>query len=286
MSDITVERQPPEQAFALLGNETRVGILQALAESPDDPVGFSELRERVGMRDSGQFNYHLGKLVGTFVKNGEEGYELSIAGQQVVGALAAGTYTADATLAPLELDDPCPSCGEGPLVVSFADEQVEMRCEACEEWLNQFSFPPGTLDQYTPEELPMAFDRWLRVQFNRIAAGFCSNCAGRLAGRLDPDADDPMGGRIFWDCERCGQQARASAATPVVYHPATAGFLYDHGRDVTSDPSWRLFGRGDVTVTLDPDRERVHVSLTLAGDTLTAVVGSHGTVQSVERSDR
>ena len=46
--------------------------LSAVAH-PDDPRTFSELREAVGMRDSGQFNYHLDKLLGTFVRVTEEG---------------------------------------------------------------------------------------------------------------------------------------------------------------------------------------------------------------------
>ena len=74
---ITVERQSPEAAFALLGDETRVGILQALGETPDEPVPFAELQGRVGMRDSGGFNYHLGKLRGSFVRRTEVGEALA-----------------------------------------------------------------------------------------------------------------------------------------------------------------------------------------------------------------
>jgi hypothetical protein len=57
----------PERAFRLLSDETRVGILRGLWEASNDAVSFSELRERVGTPDSGQFNYHLGKLREHFV---------------------------------------------------------------------------------------------------------------------------------------------------------------------------------------------------------------------------
>jgi DNA-binding transcriptional ArsR family regulator len=50
----------PAEAFAVVGNETRLAILEALWRSPERPVTFSDLRRRVGMRDSAQFNYHLG----------------------------------------------------------------------------------------------------------------------------------------------------------------------------------------------------------------------------------
>jgi len=45
------------------------------------------------LRDSGQFNYHLGKLVDRFVTRTEEGCELTQPGIQVNGAIDAGSYT-------------------------------------------------------------------------------------------------------------------------------------------------------------------------------------------------
>lgn len=49
---VTVERAPPEDVFSLLGNELRVDILEALAETPDETVSFSTLRERVDRGDA------------------------------------------------------------------------------------------------------------------------------------------------------------------------------------------------------------------------------------------
>jgi len=43
---------PPDDAFAVLGNETRMEILRALGDA-DGPLPFSELHDRVGTRDSG-----------------------------------------------------------------------------------------------------------------------------------------------------------------------------------------------------------------------------------------
>lgn len=279
-SPITVTHRPPEETFALLGNETRVDILRALAAA-DDPIPFSELRDRVGTRDSGGFNYHLGKLGGTFVKQGKEGYELTLAGLQVVGALVAGTYTADAEMGAMEIDDPCPSCGETSLVVSYEDEQARIECTGCDEFLNHFGFPPGTLDQYEPAELPEAFDRWMRTLFQRITAGFCTNCAGRLAGDLQADEEPP---RVEWHCERCGDRARSSAASPALYHPAVQGFLYDHGVNLLSTPTWQLVSEEEFEV--DADDAGATVRITLDDETLTARIAPDGSVESVVRSDR
>ena len=76
--------------FELLSNETRLGIVRELAlvnadETAESSLSFSELRTRVGTRDSGQFNYHLGRLRGSLVEKTGAGYELTELGL-VVGA--------------------------------------------------------------------------------------------------------------------------------------------------------------------------------------------------------
>ncbi|MFC7176829.1 DUF7351 domain-containing protein [Halosegnis marinus] len=276
--------------FALLGNELRVEVLRALADAGEEPLSFSALRAAVGERDSGKFNYHLGKLVGTFVRHVEaddeddgdtEGYELTLAGQQVVGALVAGTYTADGHLDAVAVDDPCPACGARAIHAAFDDDVATLSCHECDEWYNSFGFPPGTLDQYEPEELPAAFDRWMYALFQRITAGFCWTCAGRLTGELKPEGDHPT---LAWSCDRCGSVARSSAATPLLFHPAGQGFLYDHGVDPNTTPSWRLLTMDNLDQ--DADGTGADVTLRLDGEELRGRVDATGKVVSVERSDR
>jgi len=79
--------------FDLLSDETRLRIVSALAAHahavPDDPsLGFAALRQRVGARDSGRFNYHLRKLDGTLVERTQGGYALSRAGRHVVSVVS------------------------------------------------------------------------------------------------------------------------------------------------------------------------------------------------------
>jgi DNA-binding transcriptional ArsR family regulator len=76
----------PEEVYALLADETRVAIVRALGEV-GRPLAFSELRERVGVRDSGRFNYHLQRLVGVFLDCTEEGYVLTDDGERVADSL-------------------------------------------------------------------------------------------------------------------------------------------------------------------------------------------------------
>lgn len=82
---------PPEQAFAVLGNETRLTILLTL-ESADGALGYSELKRQVGVYDSGRFNYHLDKLLGHFIDGADDGYRLRDVGRRAAQAVVAETF--------------------------------------------------------------------------------------------------------------------------------------------------------------------------------------------------
>ncbi|MFC4407196.1 DUF7347 domain-containing protein [Haloarchaeobius iranensis] len=105
-------------ALDVLAHEHRIAILRALAEA-DEPLSFSALHARVGMRDSGKFNYHLAKLCEYYVRETGEGYELGHAGERVVSAAdpAPGSRSAHRGLATTDGGTPgdgreCPVCGE------------------------------------------------------------------------------------------------------------------------------------------------------------------------------
>ncbi len=78
-------------ALELLSDETRLAVVLELAAAeavPDgDPVSFSTLRERVGVRDSGRFNYHLDRLRERFVEHGADGYRLTPQGVAVAATV-------------------------------------------------------------------------------------------------------------------------------------------------------------------------------------------------------
>lgn len=112
----------PDDAFAVLGNETRMEILQTLGKG-DEPLSFSELRDRVGMRDSGQFNYHLGKLQGHFIRKVDDEYELRGAGRRVVEAVLSGALTDDPVVEPTVIDMDCRLCG-APIELGFDHDRV------------------------------------------------------------------------------------------------------------------------------------------------------------------
>lgn len=82
---------PPDEAFAVLGNKTRISILLAL-EGSDDALAYSELKREVGVCDSGRFNYHLEKLLGHFVVETDDGYRLRDIGRRAAEAVVAETF--------------------------------------------------------------------------------------------------------------------------------------------------------------------------------------------------
>ena len=289
-TDISVERATPEEVFALLGNETRMEILEALLETPNEPVRFADLRKRVGERDSGKFNYHLSKLVDNFVRKADDGYELSLAGKQVVGAILAGGYTTKVAFDPIPIDEPCRECGE-PLEAEYRDERVRVQCSACGQVESMHTFPPGTIEQFTREELPFAFDRWLNVDFERILSGFWPTCSGRMTGSLVQPEDaeatvDVEFGHLLgqFECDRCGTTAHTHAVMPLLVHPAGVCFFYDNGLDPRETPSWELPRLADWRVeSVADDLSSAHVVVSIDGEELSATIDGSLAVGDVDR---
>lgn len=285
------ERLSPDEAFALLSDGTRLDVLRALHEAPADrdptdptswypTLSFSQLRERVGMRDSGQFNYHLGKLVGHFVEQVEEGYRLTHAGYLVLGAVLAGVYTDEGEAEPVAVDEPCPVCG-GTIAATYGDERMHIACRDCGERVGTSSVPPGVLEGYDPEEYPRLFDRYVRHLVDRMKAGFCIACSGRVEAELLGTDEGPM---VAYRCTRCPEMASASVGEALLDHPAVVAFHHDHGVDLRETPSWELsWLLGDHAELLDDDPPRARCVVELEGDHLELVVAADATVSGVSR---
>lgn len=216
------------------------------------------------------------------------GYELTYAGQQVLGAMYTGIYNANATVEDIPVEGGCPACG-GDLVAGYAERTARVDCTECDAFRNEFSFPPESLDQFNPEELPLAFDRWMSHVIGGIVDGFCHTCAGRMDGRLVVDEpDERIGGlpaHAEFECGRCGSTATTSGSAPLIHHPAVAGFLYDHGFESGRTPTWRLgtigLPTGDLLSASPP---RMAVQLEHDGEAVVATTAPDTSISSVERT--
>lgn len=82
----------PDEAFGVLGNGTRIQILQELGET-NEPLSFTELRDRLGIRQGGRFNDHLEQIVGYFAGKTHAGYVLGQPGRRIVQAVLSGAVT-------------------------------------------------------------------------------------------------------------------------------------------------------------------------------------------------
>lgn len=207
-----VSTLPPDDAFEVLGDETRLDILRALGEA-DDPLSFSTLYDRVGSRDSGGFNYHLERLTGHFVHKSESGYSLRRAGYRVVEAVLSGALTDDPTPAQTQIDQSCWLC-DAPIEVGWRAGSVEMYCTECsgqfgkhhegvveDGYLGRLPLPPAGLQNRTPEDTLWAAWTWGHVEMLSMAGGICPRCSATLEQDITVCGDHDTAEGLCRSCE-------------------------------------------------------------------------------------
>ncbi len=288
-----------DEAFTTLSHDLRLEILLALWEAPDYSLSFSELRKAVGVRDSGSFNYHLSELVGHFVAETEDGYELQYPGHRVLDAIQSGVFHESATVGPVSLDATCYDC-DGPLSFRYGTDYIaRVTCEDCDNRVLEWPFDPGGTEDRTPEEVVAAFDRRTRLIWGCALDGVCPFCAGHVerevTGRVREEGacvgvietldrydqyfarDHPV--VVAVDCDRCSFYSFVPVGVLLLTRPAVLGRLHEAGIDVRERPLW------DLKFVVAPDHMRVRegdapevvltvddVAVTRAGDDLEVAV--------------
>ncbi|MFC7058898.1 ArsR/SmtB family transcription factor [Halovenus salina] len=292
-----VEHTEAEAVFALLSDDNRIDILRALWRS-DGPMTFSELHDAVDITDSGQFNYHLGKLVGRFVKDEENGYTLTAAGARINGAIEAGSYTTSGSMEPIILDSPCPSCS-GDRTFEYEDELARVTCDSCDV-VAEFSVPPSAFVDCEREEIPAVAGRYLRGTVRHLEDGFCSQCDGPVEREVchlsesamwkdvPEDSEDvardihntPV---VEYECLQCGMEPTAGLTFALVSAPPVISFYHDHGIDVRERSFWEFatFSEEHEHVRSD-DPFRATATFSVDSDELTVVVDRNLTVVDTE----
>jgi len=286
MEDPTDESSStPGEVFSRVANETRFEILEALWNAEEDGLSFSELHELVDMRDSGQFNYHLGKLVDVFLRKEDEQYHLRYAGMQLIGAVLAGIYTRELTIEEIDIGEVCNFCG-GDLTGSYDAEELRVRCTACDAVITEIHVPPGVLDPYEGESLASILDQWLKLSLDRMTTGFCPLCFGPFEmsiSEMDSEYVEHLG--VEFECSRCGYSIGSLIGSAVLRHPAVVAFHYVHGIDLETTPLWGLeWLFEDHAHYVDDTEELAEIVIEIDGDTLRLVVDRDLDVVSVEGS--
>lgn len=301
-----------DQAFQLLGDETRLAILRVLWESYDPldpaPVSFSQLREGVGDVDPGRFNYHLGKLATQFITRVPDGYALSEAGKRIMRVVISGTAVDGVTIEPTEIDVSCIFCG-GSTEIEYADGLLSHRCLGCTSrcvadyppsLLSQEELPSAALIDRTPDDIYYLNRVWMNHREGSAKDGVCPECSGpmpvhtiRICEDHDPDPthDEVCAscGSIFWAmvyhvCTVCKFALQIPTLFYPPTHPAVLAFYDEHGVtfDLASheDHAYMLDYREEV-VSEEPLRLRT--TIPLDGDELQVEFDDQMQVVTVSR---
>jgi hypothetical protein len=299
MADISPDADLGDM-FSTVANDTRFEILRALwaahTENPGavdgrdrEPVPFSRLRERVGVRDSGRFNYHLDELVPQFVRNREDGYVLTHAGSQMIGTAVSGVYTeTDA-----ELDDAVlgacsePDCG-GTLMANYDSGHITVNCDTCDLRV-VMHVPPILVETHDIEANPGVVQQFTLTEMQRLVRGFCPLCSGPVENRVvgylaDGTARERVG--VTHVCEECGNVSHTTAVLSVADHPAVVSLLYDAGIDYRDIALWQPPREVEFEETIESEAPvRVAVAMTADEETLTAVMDENLDVVELRRGE-
>lgn len=280
----------PEAAFAALGNETRVAIVETLWQHwHGGPIPFSRLRKAVGLRDAGRFNYHVSKLRDHFVRRSDDGYELTPAGFKIAQSVVAGTGLDTARVDATTLESDCPRCG-AVVELTYSDGMLRVYCTSCEGfWRDEdeygdiatgylfgWEFPSAGIEDRSPDEILEAALTQLFVRTASLRSGVCPDCGGRATGSLSVCPDhDPIDGicpacnRYFlgvtgWECRTCKLRFGAPSWAVAVIMPRVRSTLVAKGVEYSDDP-WEVANMGylqgwtEELAAIDPPSLALHV---------------------------
>lgn len=287
--ETTPEQSPesvePADAFAILGNDLRLEIVHALWDRADEPVAFSDLYRDVDVDDSAQFNYHLEKLTDHFVRRTENGYELRRAGEKVVQAVLAGSFTQHPRRE-IAIEDPCVRCGER-LEAVYQDEVLAITCPACGHGHGEYPFPPGGLTDRTDEEILAAFDQRVKHLHCLAKDGVCPECNGQMRTTIVEEGECCLGVSVRSDhrCVQCSHELCSAPGLGILDSAVAVAFYRDHGIDLSGTPYWRLpwcvSDREFDILSRDP--WRLQIELTAGGESLLVTVDESLTVRQTQQ---
>jgi len=230
----------------------------------------------VGVADSGQFNYHLDKLVPEFVQHREGGYALTHAGAQVVGAAVSGVYTDTDADIDVTMGECTESGCSGTLAASYEDGHVTVACDAC-DLRTVMHVPPVVVGTQDVEANPDLLQQFTLTEMQRLVRGFCALCDGPVEARVadgyltEGPSDGPV--RAVHVCQACGSISHTSAAVFVLDHPAVVSLLHEAGIDYRSIPLWQPppeLAYEEAVRSVDP--VRIEVAVTTDSGALTAML--------------
>lgn len=307
------ERRPgqalsADDAFAVLGNETRLQILQVLSAA-DGPLSYSALFDRIEYDDTANFTYHLEKLVGHFVRKTDRGYVPRLAGRRIVETIYSGIVTDTPVVERTGVDGSCMYCGSS-MEMAYYDEVAVVYCqEGCgrlgelglaEEWpisnrdiVGYVSVPPAGVYDRTPTELLEAAGIWTIADVQTIVRGVCPRCAApidcsaHVCENHDSGEDfceqceHQFAVNVAVDCSNCTFSTRSPYPTHALGTLDLMGFMTDHGLDPLAPNGFHLSACEEEVLSIDPLQARY--TFTAAEDSIALTVDDDLSVSAVTR---
>lgn len=308
--DEAEQRIEATEAFSLLAHGTRMAAMEVLWEA-EEPLRFSEIADRAGISDTGNFNYHFGKLVDHFVRKEGETYQLTRSGRQAMTAVLTGDVTENPSFEGVPVDHQCPYCGADVELHHDAD-LLRVVCTSCsgsysgagehtpgdpnpEGTLATFNLPAAGLRDREPEAILRAALQRVTSHARDVANRLCPECSGPLdltatvCTDHDPDGVcENCGARYVGlgsaQCRNCQNRAAGTLALLGLADPRVRQYFHDHGHD-PFDPGWEgalaFFSVYEQVHSTDPvDFEAIW---NLEGETLSIRVDGDGHITDVTR---
>lgn len=274
-----------DEFFDLLSNSTRIDILQTLAnayeETPTDPwLEYNELRTTVGVRDNGNFNYHLDRMGDLLVK-GPAGYRLSRIGMVILSTVASGVFDPDWKWGPVDAPGDCQYC-DAPVQLVYEDGNLWLTCGTDDHTI-PLSVPPSVLDSH-PDDAVVEQVAVLQNQWSALTRqGICADCYGHVDGDIQYGGAREDHYHYHGECHRCGFHHGVPVGLFVLGHPTVRAFYHERGVDIRTTPFWTLdFCEPGSETVLSTDPLRLRIDVTHDDDELPVTLDRDGTVVSTD----
>lgn len=299
----------PREAFAVLGNETRLEILLTIGQA-DTPLDFSTIFERVPYEDSSNFSYHLQQLEGHFIVKTERGYALRQAGGRIVQAILSGVVTDYPVIERRPAGQPCFLCGGG-MEVSYRQEVMTFYCPDCggtrslnsettgaitddaSDVVGGLWLPPAGVRNRPADELAHAAEVWTVSKGQAVARNVCPSCSAPLDHDVEvceehaaadgrcAACDKRFGVRIHVDCTNCIYRGRSPFTSRLLSNPDLMAFMLEHGIDPIAPEAFHLSAADEEIRSTNP--LNVRYTFTVDGESLELTVGEDHTVIETRR---
>lgn len=258
-----------------LANETRLGILQTLADA-ETPLSYTEIFDRIDVDDSGHLNYHLRQLRGKYVRQTDAGYALRQPGLRAANLLASNALQRG-TDRPFEaIDSTCGNCGSNTVEIGYTDGEGIVRCPACDVQFACFDFPPSAARAHSLDKFATAFARRTRRFVGLADDGVCPFCMHTMTTTLErAQTDRPETIHIRAHCEACPAGIRSALGLVLLNRPAVVAAFHDASPDRSITPFWEHNWCMKSTPELvQTDPLRAELETTLDENTIRATVNA------------